>query len=1625
MSFGFMREPRTSAAKTERGLESLPLIGRPSDRGPGVVAGNSRLSTAVLECGGKQGRATPLSVAGAVSAKGEKAASHLVSAAAVQNVHLPAGGAAGGDARAPAHLSQGRAWAGLSVLALSLGVLAARSHADERSFTLAGESVRLQDVSADVEVRYQAMRFNRAAGVWNVEVFFSNKGNRALQGPFVFYVTGFSNTTGPQQADGAQEGQPFFDLSVQVADGTLSPGETSLPRTLTLGRTTGSPTLQAKIYGRAPPVEFLATALTRSLNHVGQPLPGVEVTENGPSGERTYQSDPNFALITLGQGNGSHTWKFSKPGHLPVWRRETLMENNIALVPSPRLTPRDAKGVNLTLIGGGQLVDASQRIRIAFAPGAVNQTTEATLTALTSQTLPALLPVGWSPLAAFWLELATEPAQPASAQLTPLAPLSTSESAALVRWNPAAFLWDVIEVVNGNGASPVTVAVSGSGAFALVVGDTQPSAPPTPQVGQPLQASSAVLPSAGDLRATGRVNPPTSPASTQPEIVTATAEVTITSQSGTLPSGLPLRGEVSEVYQMNDGTRRITPRYESFITAYQRPSYAPGPTLGASFPLRPLFLLGGDDLKEATIKVDVLAPTAFTGEVFETTGGQIVGEGVRILAGEADFARRQAVVLRVLGPASFDGLPVGNHPIVHAFELGVSEVAAGRRVTAQFGAQQANGSFVLARIVANSGLYGVEPIERFASDAAGNLTSIEPVADERLPGITGAGQFLLLRVTAPQGLVSGIARDSKGQPAAGLAVRLAPWLTFSAADGRYRLLAPAGSSDVTVTDLTTGDAGRTSAQVTDMQIPTPADLSATPTGPRVVSVSPENGAKNVPRVAPITITFSEPINPGTIVAGGIQLLDKDSKPVPASLTLNLKNTIATLLPTTQLAPSTLHTILLSPNLADAGGLKLEGPASFTFTSTGDVLDRPAGAQLVLYEPGAANCPCAGGVPGYAVGDRSLVCVEGTPGTADPEVAVILVNEDTGETATVLSKPDGSFTNFIRASEDDNIAATFLNANGTRVSVAAGQQRFDDGKVGLFAQGGTVEAQGEGGAFQLIIPGGTIKNKAILRLEPMTLQEVLGSLPNPPTDAEVIAGLKISVKDPDLAGPADVSIPIDPARIKLAEGLPPEEGAYALAMVRELEEGGVAYQIVDKLAYKDGRLTSNTAPHKGFGEAFTDAIANNPIGVLGLLFNPVESIVSAAFTVLVLGNRPVTVTGRVGLCPAPPDQGCIDEQLDPIFQALAALPGPVGQAFDIAAQGSEQLGQITRRPLPGAFVSLALPQTKSGRPGRLQAGIAYATSDQRGIYALVLPFSNGGYILNATHPRFSDNQSTPLRPFVDYQLGQGAVRKNFAFNVPIPAQAAPRVDVTHAPPFPPTNQVANLVVDVIHPSSATITLLVDRVEPAGGGNSVGDVTISNQVDSNPAPNQKRKTAKIECQKELTAVIKVSVSLTGPDGGTSVKFHRIPFGLVPPATVNLPIQSDPEDKAGPQIERTEPLEGGGLHPGRPIVLLFSEPIDANVTTQGSQFALNDPSAGEPSLALSPDQTRLEVRFGALKAGQAYELKVTATIKDIGGNALVLPPSVTGNFTLNFRTLPVNTSPLPGVGQGGGVAVHGNFA
>src|SRR5690606_289782 len=103
-----------------------------------------------------------------------------------------------------------------------------------------------------------------------------------------------------------------------------------------------------------------------------------------------------------------------------------------------------------------------------------------------------------------------------------------------------------------------------------------------------------------------------------------------------------------------------------------------------------------------------------------------------------------------------------------------------------------NRLFVLARILSDTGFYGLQPIERLQSDAGGNLQSLEPTSGERLPGLRGSGQFVLVEVASLQGLISGVARDGHGATRAGLPVRLTglPWLTLTDEKGQFQLVSP-------------------------------------------------------------------------------------------------------------------------------------------------------------------------------------------------------------------------------------------------------------------------------------------------------------------------------------------------------------------------------------------------------------------------------------------------------------------------------------------------------------------------------------------------------------------------------------------------------------------------------------------------------------------------------------------------------------------------------------------------------------------------------------------------------------------------------------------------------------------
>ena len=1435
--------------------------------------------------------------------------------------------------------------------------------AEEKTLTVGGVPIVLQDVTAQTEVLYSAMRFNRASNVWNVEATVRNKSAAVLPLPLILYVESFTGISSVLQPDGYDGSKPYFDLANSISGSALAINESSAPRTLTLGAGTGTPKLVTRVF--APRISSdAAISFARSLNEAGQPLPDVVVIEVGPNGESTNITDHTAGIVTLGQGTGAHLWKFSKPGFLPVWRALTLNTNGVATLPSPRLTPRATNTISLAPISGGSF--SNQTLSLRFDPGAVLGETTGTITPLNGQTLPALLPLGWSPLGAFWFEAASPIQQPGTLSIAPSDRLAFSETASLVSWNETTATWDVIANQSGLGTNALNFSLANAGSYALVVPDIGIFAPSAAVVGQPLSGTANAFNDFTGLTAFGTVTPPLSPASPIAELVTAQAEVTFTNLYGALPSGLVLRTDVSENYELTDHTHRLPPSYESHIIAYQRPADGNAATLVATFPLRPLWLLGADELAQANIHVDVLAPASFPGGVLDQNGGQITLGPVRILSGVSNLTSQFAIRLQLLNPTNFSTLASN---IVTAFEISAGQLPAGKRLTTQFAPQTTNSFFVLAHVLSRSGLYGLEPVERFASDASGILASVEPETGARLSGITGGGQFLLIKVTVPQGIVSGIARDANSQPVEGAAIQIPPWLTFSGAQGEYQLLSPTGAVQVAITDLNSGDSTQVDVVLNDWQIGVIADIEAAPQPPQVVSVSPGPAASGVSLVTPVTITFSEPINLASVLPNGIQLIGASNQVVPTSLSFNLKGTVANLLPIDPLAPTTLHTILISTNVADLTNLKLAGQNVFTFTTTSDASQRDLVAQVISYEP-----------------TNGVMRIRGTLGIAEPNAPVILVNDTTGFTSTVLAKADGSFDNSIPASEDDLLSAVFVNGNGTRNVIPVSRQIFRDGSVGLFNGGGTIESTNANGVVQVLVEAGSIPGRTKFKIDALDMTALPAFVTNVPAgSAKPLGGLKIKVSGDTLQQSVDVSFPINVAGLNLPEGENPTNATFCLAIPHEEVADGITntiYEIVDRMHFEDGKLVTHSPPFFGLLPALN----------LDLLTVPLFMSV----------GQQMTIAGRV-----------YSAQLDGFGKPV---PG-------------------TEKNLPGAVVSAVPPGAPQGIPGRLRPGTIMATAGgTNSSYAMMVVVTEAApAVVTASHPRFPGIAPVAFVPAMSqaerFSLG------NFfkPVDVVFPTRDAddlssPTVLFSHSPerPDPGSNGVVRIVA-TDNGSRPSLTVSIAEAVALGTATNIpsGQIQLALAGSEGVGAFTRRETWNVSAP--VAARVLLQARATDDSGNEVVNAYPIFFGGSEAVASNTIPAPDPNDKTGPRVISSIPSRGGlGVAPGQSIVLRFDEPIDRAILQDATVLSLM-PGNLRPVLRLSDDQMELSLNFADMKPGVAYALTLNSGVRDISGNRLDQDPIAEGNnsFVLNFTTAALTTGNLPNVQSGGGAVVRGIYA
>src|SRR5947209_4408239 len=96
------------------------------------------------------------------------------------------------------------------LMLLLLLPMAGTIQAQQKTFSLRGATLVLDDATADVDVFFSSMRFNRAANVWNFEVTLTNHSARQLSGPILLSIDSFAGTSGPLLPDGVDNSSKAF-----------------------------------------------------------------------------------------------------------------------------------------------------------------------------------------------------------------------------------------------------------------------------------------------------------------------------------------------------------------------------------------------------------------------------------------------------------------------------------------------------------------------------------------------------------------------------------------------------------------------------------------------------------------------------------------------------------------------------------------------------------------------------------------------------------------------------------------------------------------------------------------------------------------------------------------------------------------------------------------------------------------------------------------------------------------------------------------------------------------------------------------------------------------------------------------------------------------------------------------------------------------------------------------------------------------------------------------------------------------------------------------------------------------------------------------------------------------------
>jgi RHS repeat-associated protein len=880
----------------------------------------------------------------------------------------------------------------------------------------------------------------------------------------------------------------------------------------------------------------------------GRPLPGARVevvaTDGAPVAEpRPQQTVGADGAFSIPIAAGTHRLQVSRPGDSPALRIVTTTSGQGADVLDPRLTAL-APATLVTAAGGtvaGTAPIPEERApRLEVAPGALATSASISVTGLSEQGLPALLPFGWSPRGAAWVESAGA-SWSADPRLTLPVESSSGAPLAIVHLEEESGQWRVLAIVAPLLES-IEAAIPEDGAYAAVEADPPPFAVPPPVVGEAL----------GSLPTPPLDAVASATLTFDPEVVlpaqqsVATVDYTVTE---TATSGLALTLSIAERLQLLDGSERDEPPFLADLVLYRSPAggarsrFRLAPSEAAR--IVPL------ELGSETVSVRRYGGETVRGNVVGPGGGAVSDAGGdRIDIPTGALTQPTAVQLDPVGAGQLPlPLPAG-FEFAGALRLSLSgrELLLPARlhleVDAPPPAESTGLLFVVETLPEGPRWSAVSQIA--PDDASWNTVDIEP-ADLPWPGVVRGGTFVFARSTTPLGFFRGAVLDVGGAPLArGVVTAIGrDWIAVSDSQGRYVFPAPLGASVLTATNRTTGNAGSATGSVSAAAERVDLDLTLAVVRPAVVATNPEAGAVAVPVGIEPTVRFSETVDRVSLDSS-IALRPAGGSPIAVDLTLQGGN-LLTVAPRATLEPGTGYELVIGAGVRDLQGYGLAAEVVVPFATQSIAV--PSGVDLtrvLLYEPGATG----------------EARIQGLAGAA-PAGTLVFAENLTRLTATVsvTADQDGSFELTIAATVADRLLLHVLVPGGNEAVALLGPFLTSDGRGAYAPPEGTRFVTVDGWTVE--VPEGAFAALTRVRVTP----SALGHLPTPlPATFVESASFSVDFGGATAAKPLQLTLPA-PA------GVP---AGRPILVLRQVSGGGRTGWMLHAL----GQLSGSTLTTEG-------------------------------------------------------------------------------------------------------------------------------------------------------------------------------------------------------------------------------------------------------------------------------------------------------------------------------------------------------------------------------------------------------------------------------------------------------------